>query len=189
MSNIVHSQSPRPDVLQHVARNLLRLRKEAGLSQAALAAASGISRRMIVSLEAGERNVSLASLDRLAEALGTTFVALVSDPGASPARIEAVAWRGEGPASEAVLLGTAPARREAQLWLWTLDVGDRYVAEPDPPGWHEGVFVVGGCLRLELAGEVRVVATGGFSIYGTAQPYAYANAGEGILRFVRMVVS
>ena len=83
----------RPDVLSHVAGNLRRLRARAGMSQAALAEASGLSRRMIVSLESGEANVSLASLDRIAGALGASFVEVVADPEARPERISALAWR------------------------------------------------------------------------------------------------
>lgn len=189
MSNIVHIQSPRSDVLAHVGSNLRRLRRQAGLSQAALAKASGISRRMIVGLEAGDTNISLSSLDRLAVALGASFAEIVSDPERESRRIEAVAWRGDRPSSKAVLLGSAPARQEAQLWLWSLDAGERYLAEPDPPGWHEVIFVIEGTLHLELAGEQHRIAAEDFAIYSSAQSYAYANPGQGVTRFVRIVVS
>jgi transcriptional regulator with XRE-family HTH domain len=59
-----------------------------------LADASGISRRTIINLEAGEANISLAGLDRLAEALGASLVDLVRAPAASTHSIDAVAWRG-----------------------------------------------------------------------------------------------
>ncbi|WP_447415044.1 hypothetical protein, partial [Clostridium perfringens] len=85
----------------------------------------------------GDTNISLSSLDRLAEALGVDFIAIVSDPNASSRRIEQVAWRGRDVTSEAVLLGSVPASREAQLWRWSLAPGERYTAEPDPAGWHE----------------------------------------------------
>lgn len=158
------------------------------MSQVALADASGVSRRMIVNLEAGDTNVSLATVDRLAQALGTTFVALVSDPGAESRRIDEVAWRGPGADSFAVLLGSAPARREAQLWSWSLAPQERYRAEPDPEGWHEMVFVTRGRLRIELDEGDRVVEAGGFAIYSSAQPYAYVNAARTVTRFVRTVV-
>ena len=70
MSNILHITNSDSDVLTHVGANLKRLRKAAGLSQTALADASGISRRMIAGLEAGTANISLSSLDKLAHALG-----------------------------------------------------------------------------------------------------------------------
>jgi transcriptional regulator with XRE-family HTH domain len=187
MSSIMRSQPPRGNVLAHAAGNLRRLRQRAGLSQAALAEASGISRRMIVGVETGETNVSLSSLDRLAEALGASFVELVADPAATPERIEAVAWRGDQADSQAVLLASAPARREAQLWLWTLGPGERYAAEPDPPGWHEMVFVIEGELFLEIEGGTRRIAAGDFAVYSSAQAYAYAAAQR--TRFLRNVIS
>lgn len=184
----MHNQSPRSDVLAHVGHNLRRFRQQAGMSQEALAAASGISRRMIVSLESGETNISLASLDRLAEALGVGFVQMVSDPAADAKRIEALMWRGRRPESRAELLGSVPARQEAQLWRWSLGVGERYQAEPDPDGWHEMVVVTEGRLRLELADGPVIVEASDFAIYSSAQTYAYANAGDGVVRFIRNVV-
>ncbi|ANH08834.1 helix-turn-helix domain-containing protein [Shinella sp. HZN7] len=189
MSNILHSQE-RTDVLAHVSGNLRRLRLAAGLSQTALAEASGLSRRMIVALEAGEANISLSSLDRLAAAMGADFVELVRDPTRETrAEINAVTWRGEQPESAARLLCSAPAAREAQMWLWTLGPGDSYMAEPDPDGWHEMLFVVEGTLRLTLSGVARDYATGGFVTYSTAQPYSYANGANGTVRFVRNVLT
>ncbi|HXR00988.1 MAG TPA: helix-turn-helix transcriptional regulator, partial [Pseudomonas sp.] len=47
-----HSQ--RASVLQHVSLNVRRLRHAADLSQSALSEKSGVSRRMLVAIEAGE---------------------------------------------------------------------------------------------------------------------------------------
>jgi transcriptional regulator with XRE-family HTH domain len=189
MSNILHSQE-RGDVLAHVSGNLRRLRQAAGLSQTALAKASGISRRMIVAVEAGDANISLSSLDKLAAAMGVGFVDLVRNPQReSRSDINEVTWRGQGDDSRAVLLGSAPASAEAQMWLWALGPGDRYDAEPDPSGWHEMLYVIEGVLRLELSGEARDYSVGTFAVYGTAQSYAYINPGEVTLRFVRNVIS
>ncbi|WP_244501662.1 helix-turn-helix domain-containing protein [Sphingomonas gellani] len=175
-------------MLAHVSSNLRRLRRAAGMSQDALAAASGISRRMIAKLEGGDTNISLTSLDKLAEALAVDFVAMVADPAASSRRIEAVAWRGDDAASRGVLLGSVPANSEAQLWSWTLAVGERYQAEPDPAGWHEMIAVSEGRLRLEKYDGIITIEAGDFAIYSSAQPYAYANAGSVTVRFSRVVV-
>jgi transcriptional regulator with XRE-family HTH domain len=179
----------RDDVLAFVAQNLRRLRLGAGMSQVALAQASGISRRMIVNLEGGATNISLSSLDHLAEALDATFVDLVSDPAAHSRNIEALTWRGVGPESEAVLLGSVPARSSAQLWTWTLSPGDRYPAEPDPEGWHEMMFVTEGRLLIDLAEGPVTVEAGGYAIYGSAQQYAYVNIHDEVTRFIRIVVA
>lgn len=189
MSNILHSQE-RGDVLAHVSVNLRRLRQAAGLSQAALADASGISRRMIVAVEGGDANISLSSLDKIAAAIGVGFVDLVRDPARPPsAEINEVTWRGEKADSTAVLLGTAPATTETQMWLWSLGPGERYDAEPDPTGWHEMLLVTEGTLRLELSGTATDYPAGSFAVYATDRAYAYANPGAVPVRFVRNVVS
>jgi transcriptional regulator with XRE-family HTH domain len=187
MRNILHTMN-REDVLTHVAANVRRLRQAAGLSQAALAEAAGLSRRMLVHIESGHTNISLSSLDRLAAVLGVSFVEVVSDPARPPQRIEALAWRGAQANSHAILLGSAPARHDAQLWIWSLAAGDTYTAEPDPDGWHEMVYVIEGRLRITLAEGDRLIEAGGFAIYSSAQTYCYENAADGVTRFVRNVV-
>lgn len=189
MSTILRSQEG-GDVLGHVSDNLRRLRQAAGLSQTALAKASGISRRMIVSVEGGEANISLSSLDKLAAAIGVGFVDLVRDPArGSRADINEVTWRGEAADSTAVLLCSAPATTETQMWLWSLGPGDRYDAEPDPQGWHEMVFVTEGVLDLLLAEGVQQHSAGSYAVYATDQTYSYVNTGPVPVRFVRNVVA
>ncbi|PPG50536.1 Cro/Cl family transcriptional regulator [Rathayibacter sp. AY2B3] len=176
-------------VLAHLGGNLRLARRGAGLSQSALAERSGISRRTIVAAEAGEANISLTGVDRLATALGTTFTALVSAPGSAPAAIDQVAWRGAGEASVAVLLSSVPARREAQLWTWTLGPGDRYDAQPDPEGWHEILLVTAGALLLEREGEEPVrLEPGRHLAFPTARHYSYVNAVDAVTTLVRIVV-
>ncbi|MCU9949620.1 helix-turn-helix domain-containing protein [Pseudomonas sp. PDM13] len=194
VSNILpNSMTPsmdRPNVLEHVSDNVRRLRKALGLSQDALATASGVSRRMIVGIEGGDVNVSLATLDRIAEALGVLFPDLVQTPSRPDrSRIEAVAWVGKDPRSRATLLASAPARREVELWAWSLEPGERYVSEADAEGWREMVYVTEGELTLELPeGEVRIGA-GDFHVFASSQPYGYANRGEVAVRYIRNVVS
>ncbi len=178
-----------PDVLTHVSANVRRLRAAAELSQAALAERSGISRRTIIKLEAGEANISLSGLDQLAHALGTTFVELVAAPSAPRSRIDAVAWRGRADASVAVLLASSPASAEAQLWSWTLGAGDRYDAEPDAPGWHEMILVSEGGIRVEREDGTTELRAGDHLAFSSAQRYSYVAVGDVPARFVRVVVS
>ncbi|MDC9837376.1 helix-turn-helix domain-containing protein [Rhizobium binxianense] len=189
MSNILH-RDRRGDVLAHVSGNLRRFRQAAGLSQIALAKASGVSRRMIIAVESGDANISLSSLDKLAAAMGLGFVDLVRDPKRqSSTDVNEVTWRGNGSESKGVFLGTAPARHETQMWIWSLESGVRYDAEPDPEGWHEMIFVVEGSLTLILSGAETEYPAGSFAIYNSAQEYSYANRQPHLVKFVRNVVS
>jgi transcriptional regulator with XRE-family HTH domain len=176
-------------VLAHVSANVRRFRIAADLSQVALADRSGISRRTIVKLEGGEANISLTGLDHLADALGVTFVDLVAAPAAPHTNISEVAWQGSIPGSVAVLLASVPAAKDAQLWAWTLEPGDRYDAEPDPVGWSEMLLVSEGSIRIEKEDGSVTLHAGEHLAFPTAQRYAYLNEDGKRARFIRVVVS
>lgn len=193
MGNIMHSQDDageaRPDVLAHAGSNVRRLRQLRDLSQSALADLSGVSRRMIVGIESGEANISLSSLDRLAAALDVSFAEVVRPSDAiDNRRIDSIAWRGIHPESSATLLGTAPAAREAELWIWSLGEGDQYPAEADAVHWHEMLFVMQGVLVIRTADATHHVGAGDFLIFNSDRPYVFSNGGVGTVRFTRNVV-
>ncbi len=176
-------------MLQHVSLNVRRLRHAADLSQTSLSEKSGVSRRMLVAIEAGEKNVSLATLDRVAEALEVAFSDLIQAPDErDPSRINEVAWAGSLPGSKAVLLAKAVARREVELWEFSLAPGESYLSEADPDGWSEQVYVIEGCLTVTLPDENRVIAAGEFFMFASNRPHAFRNDGNVALRFVRNVV-
>ncbi|CAM5483572.1 helix-turn-helix domain-containing protein [Leifsonia shinshuensis] len=182
-------------VLAHLGENLRRLRRDRSLSQEALAQASGISRRTIINLEAGETNVSLVALDRLAGALGATFTDLVVAHDASeehlhPAELDVAVWRGADTTSIGRLVGAVAARSEAQVLSWQLAPGERYDADPDPAGWHEIAVVLSGAVRLRLdAGGDLLLRHGDHAAFSSAQRYTYEPEGEEGARFLRIVVS
>ena len=190
VSNIVHKdKSQRASVLQHVSHNVRRLRLLAHLSQSALAELSGVSRRMLVAIEAGEKNVSLSTLDRVAEALNVAFSDLIQAPGSpDPSRINEVAWTGTHAGSKAVLLSKATATREVELWEWTLEPGEQYHSQADAEGWSEQLYVIEGCLTLAIDEQELRFSAGEFYMYASNRPHAYRNEGDGLLRFVRNVV-
>lgn len=53
------------------------IRSEKGISQEALAATAGLHRTYVSSVERGERNVSLSTIERLAEALEISMADLM----------------------------------------------------------------------------------------------------------------
>lgn len=57
------------DIQQRLAKNLARLRKEAGMSQEAFADHAGIHRTYISDLERAARNPTISIVERLARAL------------------------------------------------------------------------------------------------------------------------
>lgn len=69
-----------------VGRNIRRIRTAGDLSQEDLAELTGHHRTYVGSVERGERNLSLRSLERLATSLGVDPVVLLvpTEPGAAP---------------------------------------------------------------------------------------------------------
>jgi transcriptional regulator with XRE-family HTH domain len=173
-----------PSFLTHVAANVRTRRVALGMSQKALADASGVSLRMVGGIENGATSVSTATLDRIGIALGATLADLVTDPSATPsARIDRVGWVGEN-GGEGVLRWSINVRREVELWEWRLEPGERYQAAADPAGWHVMIFVVEGRLLLELeTGTVEVSAAS--QVFDSAQAHAFVNPGKEPVRFFR----
>ncbi|MDD2061194.1 XRE family transcriptional regulator [Pseudomonas sp. GD03860] len=181
--------SQRASVLQHVSQNIRRLRHAAELSQSALAEKSGVSRRMLVAIEAGEKNVSLTTLDRIAEALDVAFTDLIQAPdNRDPSRINELAWTGVHPGSKAVLLASSLASREVELWEWRLEPGETYQCEADADGWSEQLYVFEGYLTLIIEDQRHVLQAGDFFSYASNRVHAYCNEDDVATRFVRNVV-
>ena len=144
---------------------------------------------MLVAIEAGEKNVSLSTLDRVAEALDVVFSDLIQAPDVRDhSRINELAWAGEISGSKAVLLAKATARREVELWEWRLEPADRYCPDPDLEGWSEQLFVFEGSLTRVIGEAETTINAGEFFMFASHQPHAYRNDGEVAVRFIRNVV-
>lgn len=159
------------------------------MSQEALATASGVSRRMIVGIEAGDANVSLATLDKLAEAMNVRFSDLVQAPTLpDPARIEALAWAGEDPESRGILLSSFATAQEVEVWRWSLAPGEVYAAVSHDNRWTETVCVIEGTLDILFENGVQTtIGAGDFHAYRCDAPRTYENHGAEITRFFRTI--
>jgi transcriptional regulator with XRE-family HTH domain len=67
------------DLQQTVGRNLRAYREEKGLSQEAFADSLGVHRTYMGGIERGERNLTLKSLERMAERVGLDPLMLLTD--------------------------------------------------------------------------------------------------------------
>ncbi|CAI0736682.1 anaerobic benzoate catabolism transcriptional regulator [Serratia entomophila] len=189
MSNMAHNaKNDPPKVLQYLSSNLRGYRLQAGFSQMALAERSGVSRRMLAGIEAGDRNVSLAVLDKLAAALNLSFTDLVQAPDARGNHLVGeLAWQGAQPASQALFVASVPAHQRVELWQWTLMPGEHYDSAPDAAGWREIIYVIAGTLTLVLEQHTLTLAAGETQVFNSDQQYAYANRGDQPLLFIRNV--
>ncbi|WP_374554336.1 helix-turn-helix domain-containing protein [Aquitalea pelogenes] len=180
-------------VMQNVADNLRLARLQQGYSQEVLATRAGISRRMLVNIEAGESNASIATVDKLASALGLSFVDVVRPPSSSdkaralPLRI----WQGEQADSHASLLeSVVKPGVTLELWRWQLAAGDSYLAEADAPGCQELLYVLAGQLQLQLPlqQQTHVLQAGQSLAFALDQPCSYHNVGAEPCMFTKSVL-
>jgi transcriptional regulator with XRE-family HTH domain len=179
-------------LLRTIAVNVVNARRALKWSQQELAERSTVSLRMVGLIEAGENNVSLATLGNLAGALNLTFSQLVGETpaqaGLDHPRKGVRLWQGSRRGTKVDLLQSIPAARLMELWKWTIAPGDRYQGEPDLPGFREVVYVIRGELTLELADAVQVLKAGDSLAFPSDRPYAFRNSGQASLSFTLNVV-
>ncbi len=186
-------RSPAPAaLLRAVGERVRALRHERHLTLDELSARSGVSRRMITMLEAGETNASLGTLDKLARGLGCDFATLVAARPVEvlvPAATRSVPpmWE-DARGSSARLLVARTTAGVTELWQWHLVAGARYDAEADPPGSEEILLVTVGRLVVEVADERYEMRAGGYLRLPTDVPYAYVNPGRATTRFIRVIL-
>ena len=180
------------DLLQTLASNIRRHRLERNWSQQELGDRSDVSRTMIVRIESGEGNVSLATLGRIALAFGVPFTEIVQEPALQEsARLETRrirVWRGGRPGTRVTLLESFVGQRMTDFFEMCLAPGDRYRGEPDQKGTREMVYVVEGTLTLEHEQGKRRLKARDSLAFPSDCPYAFANHGSGPVCFLLSVV-
>ncbi len=175
-----------------VARNLVALRAQRGLSLDQLARAAGVSKGMLVQIEQARTNPSIATLCRIANALGISIARLVEAAEAPTVRVvrrdEAPElWRGKG-ASAARLLFGSEGPEIVEFWEWTIAPGDAHDGVAHPPGAYEILFCLDGALTLEVADRADTIAARDTLMFRADRPHRYANRARRSCRFTMVVV-
>ena len=157
-----------------------------------LAERSGVSRRMLVNVEQGTTNASIATLLRLSEALGIGLPDLVA-PGddrrpleVNRARSRPALWTGAH-GGQAVLTAGITAPETVELWDWTLAPGDAHASEPHVKGARELLHVIEGEVVLSVAGEEAVLRVGDAASFPGDAVHGYRNDGPALTRFALTV--
>jgi transcriptional regulator with XRE-family HTH domain len=155
-----------------------------------LAARSTVSRRLLVQIEQAEANPSLATLLKLAAALGVTLTELLSEePDDRPVAVVRE--------QDATTLWSTPAGSSArllvshgslELWSWTLQPGDRRTSEPHRPGSLELLTVQTGTVALDVGDHHVEIPTGDSAWFDATRPHAYANPGASAATFILVVL-
>lgn len=157
-----------------------------------LAAQSGVSRRMLVNVEQGTANASIATLLRLSEALGVGLPALVApDEDGERLRVNRSGarpplWTGDHGGRAILAAGTAEPDT-LELWDWTLGPGDAHASEPHRAGTQELLAVLEGEVVVTVAGEEAVLRAGDAVAFRGDAVHGYRNEAPVPARFALTV--
>lgn len=179
-----------PNAVGHRIRDARLIR---GWTLDQLAERSGVSRRMIVNVEAGSTNPSLATLLRLSAALGIALASLVTEPtdtaraATTSSQERTPLWTGPK-GGTGTLVASASQGSTVELWEWLLEPGESHTSEAHLPGTHELLHVVEGQLELTIDSHSRRLRTGDATNFSADVAHAYACAGRTRTRFTIAVL-
>lgn len=156
-----------------------------------LAAAAGVSRRMVINVEQGSVNPSVGTLLRISDALGVGLPALVEPPQSNLVKITrhghgATLWRGDS-GGRGVLVAGTESPDVVELWEWTLAPGDEHVSEGHTPGTKELLHVQHGKIIVTVADDSTSLDTGDAIAFPGDMPHSYKNTGHGPARYTLAV--
>jgi transcriptional regulator with XRE-family HTH domain len=175
--------SSAPDAVAEVdvgerLRDIRRLRRA---TLRTIAERAGVSESFLSQVERGRASASIASLQRIAGALGIS-VSDLFEPGGPPA--PRVLRRGERPSLAFGILGrkhllTQRPLQHLEVFVGELDVNGSTGTEPYAHGDSEELFVVlRGHVQLELGGDIHELGNGDSIDYRSSTPHRVTNIGE-----------
>jgi transcriptional regulator with XRE-family HTH domain len=185
---------PEPDdVNAAVGRNVRGHRTRLAWTLEDLAARAGVSKGMLLQVEQARTNPSVATICRLATALGVSVASLVEAPEGPSVRVvraeEGVTlWTGGHKDSTARLMVGSGTSQQVELWDVHMVPGDGFSSEGHPTGTRELLLVIEGELALELDGTPHLVGAGDAIAFVADRPHAYRNRGASPLRYSLSVI-
>lgn len=167
-------------VAQVIGGRVRQGRASRGWTLDQLAERSGVSRRMLVSIEQGAANPSIATLLLVSDALGIGLPALVDmdrSPGLRVIRAGSapVLWRGQLGGQAVLVAGTEPPD-VTELWDWTLGPGESHSSKAHAAGTRELLLVLDGQVELRVGQHAEVLGPGDSASFAGDLAHGYVNA-------------
>ena len=179
--NWIPSSAPEVSAEVDVGERLRALRRFRRCTLRTIADRSGLSESFLSQVERGRSSASIASLRRIAEALGVSIADLFEPEGLPGPR---VLRRDERPALSFGILGrklllTPRPLHHLEVFMGELEVGGSTGAQPYAHGDSEELFVVlSGTVQLELGGELFELESGDSIDYRSSTPHRVSNLGD-----------
>jgi transcriptional regulator with XRE-family HTH domain len=183
------------DINQLIAHRLRELRDAQGLSLAALAERSGVSKSNISLIERGESSATATVLDKLSAALGVTVASLFEKPAeeaSSPVSRFADQPVWTDPGSGYVRRNLSPAiYSPIQLVEVNFPAGQRvaYETSTRDVDVHQQVWIIEGRMEVTVGDTLWTLATGDCLAMRLDQPVAYHNPTDKPARYLVSLVT
>jgi transcriptional regulator with XRE-family HTH domain len=183
------------DINQLIAQRLRELRDARGLSLAALAERSGVSKSNISLIERGESSATATVLDKLTAALGVTVASLFEKPAqdapspVSRAQDQPV-WT--DPGSGYTRRNLSPGSYSPiQLVEVSFPAGQRVAYETGTRevDVHQQVWIIEGTMEVTVGGTLWTLETGDCLAMRIDQPIAFHNPGDKPARYLVSLVT
>jgi len=179
------------EISNAVSERIKSFRKARRFSQDELSRIAGISKGMLVELEKGSANPSIAILCKLATALGLSVADIVNISSTPLSYIIdkkdiPVLWKGDKGGSARLLAGTQGPDM-IELWRWEMFPGERFDAQPHSAGTVEILHVESGELGLLIDKQELVIQTGCSAVAITDVAHSYFNSADDRLTFTMTV--
>src|SRR5436189_5598930 len=177
------SSAPEVEQLEEVdvGERLRELRRFRRCTLRTVATRSGLSEGFLSQVERGQSSASIASLRRIADALGVSIAGLYEVDALPGPR---VLRRDERPALAFGVLGrklllTPRPLQSLEVFVGELEVGGSTGHQPYAHGDSEELFVVlAGTVQLEVGGEIFHLEHGDSIDYRSSTPHRASNAGN-----------
>src|ERR687883_1398907 len=175
------SSAPEAPSQVDVGERLRELRRFRRCTLRTVAERSGLSESFLSQVERGRSSASIASLRRIADALGVSIADLF-EPGDLPG--PRVLRRDERPALQFGILGkklllTPRPLHHLEVFVGELEVGGSTGEQAYAHGDSEELFVVlSGTVELELGGELFDLESGDSIDYRSSTPHRISNSGD-----------
>jgi transcriptional regulator with XRE-family HTH domain len=174
--------TPAVAVNGQIGDRVRRHRTERGWTLDELSSRSGVSRRMLITIEHGAGNPSIATLLRLSDALGVGLPVLVAVERPHELTVTAAGkapelWRGTSGGRALLVAGTEPPD-VVELWEWTLHPGEAHSTEAHRTGTRELLLVLDGQVDLRVGDRTERLVAGDSATFAGDVAHGYAAAAD-----------
>jgi transcriptional regulator with XRE-family HTH domain len=182
-----------PDQLAgDIGRNVRRLRQRRNLTLESLAERAAVAKGTVIAIEQSRANPNIATLGRLADALGVSVSALIEPEVGPRVRVKRAEetpalWSGESGGKGLFLMGTDPPD-VVELWDWTMEPGETFDGGPHPTGSYEILSVLVGELAITVGDQEHRLGVGDSILFDADGDHRYANPGRKANRYVMTVL-